>query len=369
MLLDSEMIGFLPYMKKETILTTPVPLRLVGPVLINSEDGSFEVDVPLATYESPLWPSVRRGAAVTKYAGGITTTITHDAMARSVVFDARTARRALDLVSFCQLHRQLLFDLAQKTSTHLVCTDISCRIVGSCVYLRLSATTGDASGHNMITKASEAILQWICQEFPDLHYISVSGNYCTDKKVSSVNAILGRGKSVVAESLISRKACQRYLKTSPEAICELNTKKNLLGSIINGGVQSANAHFANMLLAIFLSTGQDVANIVEGSQGITFCEMRKDDLYFSVSLPNIIVGTCGNGKDIPSTKRALEGLGCLECRAPGKNSRRLAEITAATVLCGELSLLAAQTRPGELVQTHMTLERNSSETSCSRKKL
>lgn len=112
-----------------------------------------------------------------------------------------------------------------------------------------------------------------------------------------------------------------------------------------------------MLLGLYLATGQDAANIVEGSQGISYAEVRGDNLYFSVTIPNIIVGTVGNGKNLPFAQEALERLGCLEKRPPGHNSRRLAEIAAATVLCGEINLLAAQTKPGELVRSHMALER------------
>jgi hydroxymethylglutaryl-CoA reductase (NADPH) len=209
----------------------------------------------------------------------------------------------------------------------------------------------------MITKGADAILQWICKHIPDVRYLSVSGNYCTDKKVSSVNAILGRGKSVVAETLISGEICRAVLKSTPGAIAELNVKKNLLGSIVNGGVQSANAHFANMLLALYIATGQDAANIVEGSQGITYAEVRGEDLYFSITIPNVIVGTVGHGKDRTEIQQRLTSLGCMEKREPGQNSRRLAEIVAATVLCGELNLLAAQTKPGELVRSHMAIER------------
>jgi hydroxymethylglutaryl-CoA reductase (NADPH) len=334
-----------------------VPMRYVGPLTICGHAETYEVMVPLATLESPLWPSVARGARATARAGGITTTITHDAMARSVVFDAISARRAFEIVEILDRERQMVFDVANSTSRYLHCTELFTRIVGSCVYVRLSGSTGDASGHNMITKGADAVLHWICEKFPDVRHISVSGNYCTDKKVSSVNAILGRGKSVLAEATIPGRICQTILKTTPEDIVELNTKKNLIGSIINGGVQSANAHFANMLLAVYLATGQDVANIVEGSQGISYAEVRGEDLYFSVSLPNIIVGTIGSGKDLPFAQEALQRLGCLEKKNPGCNSRRLAEIVAATVLCGELNLLAAQTKPGELVKSHMTLER------------
>ena len=150
------------------------------------------------------------------------------------------------------------------------------------------------------------------QQYPKLKYISVSGNYCVDKKNSAVNSILGRGKYVIAETLIPAKICKNQLHTTPQNIVNLNIKKNLLGSIISGGINTANAHFANMLLAIFLATGQDAANIVEGSQGITHAEMRGDDLYFSVTLPNIIVGTIGNGKDFDFVKQNLETLKCLD---------------------------------------------------------
>lgn len=344
-------------MKKKSLVYTPVPLQYVGPIAIHGEESTYEVDVPLATFESPLWPSVARGARVTKHAGGIATVITHDGMSRSVVFDALSARRACEIADFLKKMQPTLFSVADSTSRYLHCTDLYLRIIGSCVYVRICGTTGDAAGHNMITKGADAVLQWICAQFPDVRHISVSGNLCTDKKVSSVNAMLGRGKSVVADVTIPRSLCLKFLKTTPEAVAELNVKKNLLGSIISGAVQSANAHIANILLATYLATGQDAANIVEGSQAISFAEVRGSDLYFSVSLPSIIVGTVGSGKDLSAPHEALERIGCLASSAPGRNSRRLAEIIAATVLCGELNLLAAQTKPGELVRSHMSLER------------
>jgi len=65
----------------------------------------------------------------------------------------------------------------------------------------------------------------------------------------------------------------------------------------------------------------------------------------------------GNGKTFDFVRENLRQLGCLEERAPGENARRLAIIAACTVLCGELSLLAAQTNPGELMKSHTKLER------------
>ena len=138
----------------------------------------------------------------------------------------------------------------------------------------------------------------------------------------------------------------------------LNLKTNLIGTLLAGGIRSANAHFANMLLAFYLATGQDAANIVEGSQGIVYTEVRDGDLYFSTTLPNIIVGSVGAGKNLEFVRANLDALGCYEKRASGGNARRLAAIAGACVLCGELSLLAAQTNPGELMQAHTRLERS-----------
>ena len=337
--------------------TIPIPVQFIGPIKIIGPEVNTEVEVPLATFETPLWPSTNRGASITRCSTeGLHCLILHDRMTRSILLegpDAHTVKTVLD-------------DLDQKNSLAEIATSVSrfCRnigwhaqIVGNLLYLRLEATTGDASGHNILTKAADAVINWILKKYKNLQYVSISGNVCVDKKVSAINGILGRGKYVIADMLISRAICQERLKTTPEAIVNLHIKKNLVGSIISGGLRTANAHFANVLCAIYIATGQDVANIVEGSQGFTHAEFRNGDLYFSVTLPNIIVGTVGNGKHYEFAKKHLQLLGCLVEQKYGKNARRLAIIVAATVWCGELSLLAAQTNPGELMRTHEKFER------------
>ena len=335
-----------------------IPMQTVGPVRLAGPEVECEVQVPLATYESPLWPSVERGARVTAQAGGIRATVMDERMTRSVLVDAPSAQVALDVVEFVRKEREALAQAAAATSRFARLKDIHFEVVGHLVYIRFEFTTGDAAGHNMVTRASDALLAWILERRPECKYGSISGNYCCDKKASAVNGILGRGKYTVAETLIPRRLVERYLHTTPEKIAELNLRKNWVGTALAGGLRSANAHFANMLLAFYLATGQDAANIVEGSQGFTLAEVRADEgLYFSVTLPNLILGTVGNGKGLPFVEENLRGLGCLEARAPGANARRLALICAATVLCGELSLLAAQTNPGELMAAHLRLER------------
>ena len=339
------------------ILAAPVPMRKVGPVRLAGPDAEGEFLVPLATFETPLWPSVERGARVTAQAGGIRAVVLDERMTRSVLVDAPDAAGARDLVAFVETRRADLAQVAAGTSRFAQLKDVHCQVVGHLVYVRFEFTTGDAAGHNMATRAADALLAWILEQRPECAYGSISGNFCCDKKPSAVNGILGRGKSVVAEATIPRKLVERYLHTTPEKIAELNVRKNWVGTTLAGGLRSANAHFANMLLGFYLATGQDAANIVEGSQGFTLAEVRGDDLVFSVTLPNLIVGTVGNGKGLPFVEENLRELGCLEAREPGANARRLALICAATVLRGELSLLAAQTNPAELMAAHLRLER------------
>lgn len=344
-------------MKAHKITFAPVPMRNVGPIRIIGETVDDELVVPLATYESPLWPSVGRGARVTKLAGGIRATLVDDRMSRSILLEAGDATQALRALTSLKSRLPELNEVVARSSRFARLIGLNSQLVANMIYLRLEFTTGDASGHNMVTHAADRLMPWILEQYPTLSYVSISANYCSDKKATAVNGILGRGKYVVTEVTIPRDLCIRRLKTTPEKVVELNIKKNLIGTLMAGGVRSANAHFANMLLAFYLATGQDAANIIEGSQGVVHAEVRDGDLYFSATLPNLIMGSVGNGKGLDFVEENLTLLGCKAEREPGENARRLAVICAATVLCGELSLLAAQTNPGELMESHLKLER------------
>lgn len=335
-----------------------VPMRSIGPVKLIGPEVEGDIMIPLATFESPLWPSTHRGAKVCSHAGGIRAVILDDRMTRSVLLEADSVIDAQETILNLQQHKEAMQAIIAETSKYARLLDMHHQVVGTLIFIRFEFNTADAAGHNMATLAADRLLEWILVRFPHLKYVSISGNYCTDKKCSAVNGILGRGKYVVAEVTISRDLCKRFLKTTPEKITQLNIKKNLIGNIIAGGVRSANAHFANMLLGFYLATGQDAANIIEGSQGIAYAEVRDDDLYFSVTLPNIILGTVGSGKTFDFVRENLRQMGCLEEREPGQNARRLAILCASAVLCGELSLLAAQTNPGELMKSHVKFERN-----------
>lgn len=337
--------------------STIIPTRIVGPIKIVSNEFTGEVKISLATFESPLWFSVNRGARVAKNSGGIKAVIVHDCMTRSILLEAEDAAYALKIVNSLNADRIELEKVAAKKSRFTNLKDWHVQIVANLIYLRFVFTTGGAAGHNMATIAADNIQEWLLAKYPKLKYVSISANYCVDKKNSAVNGILGRGKYVIAEILIPRDVCIKELSVTPEEIVALNIKKNLIGSIISGGVRTANAHFANMLLAFYLALGQDAANIVEGSQGFTYAEVRQNSLYFAVTLPNIIIGAIGNGKDRESVRNNLEILGCLTKNDYTLNSQRLAVIASAVVLCGELSLLAALINPGELMRSHVAIER------------
>jgi hydroxymethylglutaryl-CoA reductase (NADPH) len=335
-----------------------IPQRIIGPLHLVNQDFEELISVPLATFETPLWPSVQRGVRACNENGGIRVALLHSCMTRSVVVQSRSVVDLQKVIAWLEHQKEIMKALVQETSAYCQFQDWSYQLVGRLLYLRFSFFTADASGHNMTTKAAERLLTWLLNQQPSLEYVSISANLCTDKKPQAINGLLGRGKSVVAETTLSRESCKKILKTTPEKLIDLNIKKNYIGSCLAGSVRTANAHFANMLLAFYLATGQDAANIIEGSHGMTHCELIDDSLYFSVTLPNIIVGVHGNGKEHPFVRENLKLLGCATPTLDGSSSARLAMIAAAVVLCGELSLLSAQTNPGELVRSHLILERH-----------
>lgn len=339
-----------------TNIQTIVPTKIIEPVKIRYNAGDDElISIPMATFEKPVWYATKRGALVSCKTEGIAVSVIDDVMARSIILEANDLATALKCKDWIENNFAKISHAILASSRFAILKDIHIENVGRLLFVRFAMSTGNASGHNMSTKATDVAANLIVAECEDINYLSVSGNYCVDKKVSSINGILGRGKRATAEIIVPRDVCLHVLKSTPEKIVNLCTKKNLLGSILSGGVRTANAHFANVALAIYLATGQDAANIVEASQGITFADFSGNDLYLSVNTPNLIVGTVGNGKDLDFAINNLRLLKCdpYESRSP----QRLAAIICAAMLCAELSLLAALTNSGELVEAHMRLER------------
>lgn len=316
--------------------TVQIPVGVAGPLVINTEDEKIETYVPLATTEGALLASVNRGCSVIRKSGGVSVAILSDQMTRAPVIKTKTAKDAKNLKKWIQDNFETIKEEAESTTNHGKLLKIDpIAVVGHFVYPRFVYQTGDSMGMNMVTIATEKSVQLIEKE-NNVHAIALSGNFCVDKKPSALNLMEGRGKSMVAEITIPKEIVEKTLKTTPEAVVEVNYAKNLIGSAIAGSY-GYNAHYANIVAAIFLATGQDPAHTVEGSMGITTAECDDGDLYFSITLPDLPVATVGGGTRLET---ATESLNIMDAKGSGKVSK-YASIVAGIVLAGELSLMGA----------------------------
>lgn len=341
----------------------PIPLGVAGPLTI---DG-HQVHIPMATAEGTLVASTSRGCKALNAGGGVTTVLTNDAMTRGPAIDfpnllmAAEAKKWIDSDEGYQVIREAF----ESTSRFAKLQRLKTALAGRTLFVRFATTTGDAMGMNMISKGTEKALEVMQKHFPEMITLALSGNYCTDKKPAAINWIEGRGKSVVAEAVIPGKVVKSVLKTTVEALCNLNTKKNLVGSAMAGSIGGFNAHAANILTAVFLATGQDPAQNVESSNCMTLMEPINDgdDLLMTVTMPSIEVGTIGGGTVLAPQGAVLEMLGLKGSHptTPGQNAQRLARVIAASVMAGELSLLSALAA-GHLVRAHLVHNRSQANT-------
>lgn len=243
-----------------------IPVGVAGPLNI---DGEL-IHIPMATTEGCLVASTARGCKAINAGGGATTVITKDGMTRGPCVEFPNIKRANEAKIWIDNEGNSIIKQAfDSTSRFARLKDIKATLAGKLLFIRFSTSTGDAMGMNMISKGCEKSLSIMSEHFHDMQIISLSGNYCTDKKSAAINWIEGRGKSVVAESIIPGDVVQKVLKTSVESLVELNISKNFIGSAMAGALGGFNAHAANILTAIYIATGQDPAQNVESSSCIT----------------------------------------------------------------------------------------------------
>ncbi|OMO72092.1 Hydroxymethylglutaryl-CoA reductase, class I/II [Corchorus capsularis] len=337
-----------------------IPVGIAGPLLLNG----IEYSVPMATTEGCLVASTNRGCKAIHLSGGATSILLRDGMTRAPVVRFATAKRAADLKLYLEdpENFETLCLVFNRSSRFAKLQSVKCAIAGKNLYMRFMSTTGDAMGMNMISKGVQNVMDFLQADFPDMDVIGISGNFCSDKKPAAVNWIEGRGKSVVCEAIIKGDVVTKVLKTSVEALVELNMLKNLAGSAMAGALGGFNAHASNIVTAVYIATGQDPAQNVESSHCITMMEAVNDgkDLHISVTMPSIEVGTVGGGTQLASQSACLNLLGVKGAHkeSPGANSRMLATIVAGAVLAGELSLMSALAA-GQLVKSHMKYNRSS----------
>ncbi|CAG8585154.1 18240_t:CDS:2, partial [Cetraspora pellucida] len=339
----------------------PIPLGIAGPLKI---DGEL-FHIPMATTEGCLVASTSRGCKAINSGGGAKTVVTQDLMARGPCVEFPNIIQAGKAKNWLENDgNDIIKQAFNSTSRFARLKKLKVAVAGKLLFIRFSTTTGDAMGMNMISKGCEKALKVMNEHFPDMQIISVSGNYCTDKKPAAINWIDGRGKSVIAETIIPGDVVKKVLKTSVEALVKLNISKNLVGSAIAGSVGGFNAHAANIVTAMYIATGQDPAQNVESSNCITLMEAidnpvtNTKDLHLTCTMPSIEVGTVGGGTILGPQSAVLEMLGVKGPHPtnPGENAKKLARIICASVMAGELSLCAALAA-GHLVKSHMTHNR------------
>lgn len=315
-----------------------VPVGMAGPLLVNGEHAQGEFYVPLATTEGTLVASYNRGMRALRAAGGVMTTVCSDAMQRAPVFVFDNARDARDFGNwvkrdevFAEIKR-----LAESTTSVGKLKGIEHYIANKFLYLRFNYFTGDAAGQNMVGKATFIACEWIKQEYPAIRHYYLESNFATDKKSSQINVIRTRGKRVTAEAVVPRATLEALMHTSTEPLHRHHQIANIGGFISH--VNNNGCHSANGITALFIATGQDVANVAESSAAVLYAEPTDaGDLYISITIPSLIVATYGGGTGLPTQRECLE---MLDCYGHGK-VLKFAEIVAATVLAGELSLASA----------------------------
>jgi hydroxymethylglutaryl-CoA reductase (NADPH) len=332
--------------------TINVPVGLAGPLRVRGADGCQDYRVPLATTEAALVASYNRGARLLTSSGGCNARVVAEAVSRTPMFAFHNIVEAEEFSAFVDSQADLLTEAVSLVTSHGKLKTIRCLIEGNHVYVDLQFTTGDASGQNMVTFASDAICKLILDHSPiKPRYWFLEANFSGDKKSTAKSMGHVRGKRVVADITIPRALVEQQLHTTPERMVEY-WYAGAIGGVMSGttGIQG---HFANGLAALYLACGQDVACVAESATGITRLETTEaGDLYASVTLPNIMVGTVGGGTSLPSAKACLDILGLAGC---GK-STALAEVCGAIVLAGELSIIGAFCS-GDFAMAHRALSR------------
>jgi hydroxymethylglutaryl-CoA reductase (NADPH) len=331
-----------------------VPMGIAGPLLVNGEHAQGEFLIPMATAEGTLIASYNRGIQVLNLSGGVKCTIIGDAMQRAPVFVFEDARGAREFDKWVQANIKTIAAQAETTSSIAKLDNIDTYLSNKFAFMRFNYTTGDAAGQNMVGRATFAACSWILDNYKEYKITNfyLESNFATDKKASQVNIMRTRGKRVVAECIVKREVLIERMRVEPEQLAYHGMIANV-GAILSGANNNG-AHSANGITAMFIATGQDVANVSESSAGILYSEITPNkDLYISITIPSLIVATYGGGVGLATQRESLEILGCY-----GKNKvKKFAEIVAGVVLAGEISLGSAISS-SDWVSSHEKYGRN-----------
>jgi hydroxymethylglutaryl-CoA reductase (NADPH) len=329
-----------------------IPVGVIGPLRVNGVNARGDFYVPLATTEGALVASYQRGARVISLAGGCATLCLVESVLRAPGFVFESLAEAGAFLAHVIGQFETLQARVKESSRHARLMQIDPVISGKEVYLVFHYTTGDAAGQNMVTFATHALATQLIETSPVKPQTwFIEANMSGDKKATQLAFQSARGKKVIADVTIPRELVKKYLHTEPEQIFRY-WQLAIVGSLQSGSI-GMQGHYANALAALFIACGQDVACVAEASVGLTRMDVTPaGDFYCSISLPNLIVGTVGGGTHLPTARECLDLLGC----SGAGNAKKFAEICAAVVLCGEVSIAGALAA-GEFAQAHQSFGR------------
>ena len=332
--------------------TVKMPVGIIGPLRINGLNAHGDYHVPMATTEAALVASYARGAYAATKSGGISTALLYEGVIRTPAFVFDGLLNSGLFVEWVVTQIKTLKSAAEATTAHGKLISVEPVIDNNIVFLICRYTTGDAAGQNMVTIATNAICEAIAAKCPvPMQAWYIEGNFSGDKKASFLGLVTGRGRKVSASVTLPAEVVEKTLGTTVQAMLDYGQVANL-GSHLSGQL-GAQAHFANGLAALYIATGQDAACVAESAIGITRMEARDGGLFCSVTMPNILVGSVGGGTSLPSQ---TAGLNILGLKGAGKGAA-LAEVVAATCLCGEISIVAA-IAAGHFTRAHENLARH-----------
>ena len=330
-----------------------IPIGIAGPLTVNGEHAKGDFLIPLATTEGTLVASYNRGMKVLNLSGGVTCTVSDDQMQRAPVFIFETAREARDFRTWLADNMDPIRAQAEATTSVGKLLSIDTYLSNHFAFCRFNFSTGDAAGQNMVGRATFAACSWILDTHTEIRRFYLESNFATDKKASMVNIMRTRGKRVTAECHIKGDVLRHVMRVEPKGLAYHWGVAAGIGSLLSGANNNG-LHSPNGITAMFIATGQDVANVSESSAAILYVEHTDDDdLFMSITIPSLIIATHGGGTGLATQRECLEMLDCV-----GRDkAKKLAEIIAGVVLAGEISLGSAISS-NDWVSSHEKFGRN-----------
>ncbi|MCA8978608.1 MAG: hypothetical protein KDC14_01185, partial [Planctomycetes bacterium] len=327
-----------------------VPLGVAGPLEFESDEGPVRVYVPMATTEGAMVASYSRGMRLAASGSGIRTRVVRDGLSQHPMLVFADAASACAAARVCEAALEDCRAITKGITTHGALESLATEVIGRRVILRLVFATGDAIGINMASRATDLCLRELARRTGALEQ-HVHGQD-VEKRANARAFVEGRGRSVVADCVVPREALAGLARTTPEALVAI--QRSYTTGFAQLGTQNWLVQAANGLAGVLLACGQDLAYLTESATGMLDLELDANgDLYVAVTLPSLLIGTVGGGSGQGTARECLELLGC----AGSGKVRRFAQILAATVLAGDLSLMAAFTA-NEFTDAHERLGRN-----------